>query len=160
MWKRPLPQLNFPLSGLFYIWLIPRGKTCIEHILGESKLGHIVFCSDPLCRPLSFVNWSGRWPWELIFLRLEAGLRNPEPTAFNLLQMPSEDKGSPCFHVPHKLKKKERRGEREPSREEKEERREMRTKKSKVAAVPTETVSLCCLLQKAVVLWMSLAQNR
>lgn len=106
-----------------------------------------------LCRPLSFVDWSGQGPWELIFPRLEAGLRNPEPYSFNLLQMPSQDKGSPWFHVPHKLRGREGnvREKAVETKRRKEGKSEQR--RFKVAAVPVEIVSLCCLLWKALVLW-------
>ena len=47
--------MNFPFIGLLYIWLTIRGKTCREHIVGKSQLGHVVFGS--LCVGLS-VLWT------------------------------------------------------------------------------------------------------
>ena len=114
-----------------------------------------------LCRPLSFVNWSGQWPRELIFPRLEAGLRNSEPYSFNL-QMLSQDKGSPWFHVPHKLRGRE--GSVREKAVETKRRKEGKSEqiKSKVAAVPVEIVSRCCLLEScsAMTELLILAQNQ
>ena len=149
--------MNFTFNSLFYIWLYityHSGQN-VQRAYSRQKPAWSCCVWLSLCRPLSFVNWSGQWPWELIFPRLEAGLRNPEPYSFNLLQMPSQDKGSPWFHVPHKLRgregsMREKAVEMKRTKEGKSEQR-----KYKAAAVPVEIVSLCCLLRKAVVLWLN-----
>lgn len=129
-------SVEFSTEFLFCIWHL-QGHNMHREYPGKSL--DVLPLALAVYTPFSFVNWPDKWSWERIFARLEAGLRNPEPCYLIFFKWDGIKAAPGCFYHISLLERQTHR------------QKEGRTKlrKSKIAAVPGQIVSLCGLVHKA-----------